>query len=108
LDDSRCFFLAFIVALITKKDLSSAGMVLVMLLLGWSFLWIMSWLFPYSSFNWAMDFVGIALFVGLTTSDANRFENIGAQAENQSNKGGLVVIGALALYLVFIINSFFS
>jgi uncharacterized protein len=101
------FFLAFIVALITKKDLSTAGMVLVMLLLGWSIMWIMSWFFPYSNFNRAMDFVGIALFVGLTPCDANRIENNGAQAENQSNKGGLVVFGALALYLVFI-NSLFS
>jgi len=116
------FFLAFLVGLITKitpypagapqlgqawgavtkKDLSSAGMVLVMLLLGWSFMWFMSWFFPYSNFNWAMNFIGIALFVGLAAWDANRIKNIGAQAGTHPARGGLVVIGALALYLDFI------
>ena len=96
------FFLASVVGLITKKDLSSAGMVLVMLLMGWSFMWFMSWFFPYSNFNWAMNFIGIALFVGLAAWDANRIKQIGAQAGNHPAKGGLVVIGALALYLDFI------
>lgn len=99
---SGTFFLASVVGLITKKDLSSAGMVLVMLLLGWSFMWFMSWFFPYSNFNWAMNFIGIALFVGLAAWDANRIKNIGAQAGNHPAKGGLIVIGALALYLDFI------
>ena len=96
------FFLASLVGLITKKDMSSAGMVLVMLLLGWSFMWFMSWFFPYSNFNWAMNFVGIALFVGLAAWDSNRIKNIGAQVGDHPAKGGLVVIGALALYLDFI------
>ncbi len=96
------FFLASVVGLITKKDLSSAGMVLVMLLMGWSFMYFMSWFFPYSSFNWAMNFIGIALFVGLAAWDANRIKNIGAQAGDHPAKGGLIVIGALALYLDFI------
>jgi uncharacterized protein len=96
------FFLASLVGLITKKDMSSAGMVLVMLLLGWSFMWFMSWFFPYSNFNWAMNFIGIALFVGLAAWDSNRIKNIGAQAGDHPAKGGLVVIGALALYLDFI------
>jgi FtsH-binding integral membrane protein len=96
------FFLASVVGLITKKDLGSAGMVLVMLLLGWSFMWFMSWFFPYSNFNWAMNFIGIALFVGLAAWDSNRIKNIGAQVGSHPARGGLVVIGALALYLDFI------
>jgi len=96
------FFLASVVGLITKKDLSSSGMVLVMLLMGWSFMYFMSWFFPYSSFNWAMNFIGIALFVGLAAWDANRIKTIGAQAGSHPAKGGLIVVGALALYLDFI------
>jgi len=96
------FFLASMVGLITKRDLSSAGMVLVMLLLGWSFMWFMSWFFPYSNFNWAMNFIGIALFVGLAAWDSNRIKQIGAQAGSRPAAGGLVVVGALALYLDFI------
>ena len=96
------FFLASVVGLLTKRDLSSAGMVLVMLLLGWSFMWFMSWFFPYTNFNWAMNFVGIALFVGLAAWDSNRIKQIGMQVESHPAKGGLVVVGALALYLDFI------
>lgn len=73
-----------------------------MLLMGLSFMWSMNWFFPYSNFNWVMNFIGIALFVGLAASDANRIKSIGAQAGNQPVKGGLVVIGALVLYLDFI------
>ena len=63
---------------------------------------LMGWFFPYSNFNWAMKFIGIALFVGLTAWDANRIKNIGAQAGTRPAEGGLVVVGALALYLDFI------
>jgi uncharacterized protein len=96
------FFLASVVGLITKKDLSFAGMVLVMVLLGWSFMWCTSWFFPYSNFSWAMNFVGIAQFVGLAAWDSNRINAIGAQVNTHPARGGLVVIGALALYLDFI------
>jgi FtsH-binding integral membrane protein len=96
------FFLASVVGLITKKDLSFAGMVLVMVLLGWSFMWCKSWFFPYSNFSWAMNFVGIAQFVGLAAWDSNRINAIGAQVNTHPARGGLVVIGALALYLDFI------
>ena len=42
-----------------------------------------------------MNFIGIALFVGLAAWDANRIKNIGAQVGSHPAKGGLVVIGAL-------------
>jgi uncharacterized protein len=49
-----------------------------------------------------MNFTGIALFVGLVAWDANRIKNTGKQVDNHPARGGLVVIGALALYLDFI------
>ena len=96
------FFLAGLVGLVTKRDLSSHGMVLFMLLAGWSVAWIISWFFPYSSFGWAMNYIGIALFVGLAAWDANALKQVGAQVESHPARGGLVVIGALKLYLDFI------
>jgi len=96
------FFIAGLVGLLTKRDLSSHGMVLFMLLAGWSVAWIISFFFPYSSFNWAMNFIGIALFVGLAAWDANAIKHLGTQVEQHPARGGLVVIGALKLYLDFI------
>lgn len=96
------FLLTSLFGLVTKRDLSAAGNVLIMLLIGWMFAWVVSWFFPSSNFNWALNFIGIALFVGLTAYDANRLKQIGAQVESHPARGGLVVVGALALYLDFI------
>jgi uncharacterized protein len=96
------FLLSGLVGLLLKRDLSSAGGVLMMLLFGWMIAWIFSWLFPYSSFSWAMTYLGIALFVGLTAWDTNRLKQIGAQMDDHPAKGGLIVVGALMLYLDFI------
>lgn len=96
------FLLTSLVGLVTKRDLSGAGNVLLMLLIGWMLAWVVSWFLPSSSFNWALNFIGIALFVGLTAYDTNRLKQIGAQVGSHPARGGLVVIGALSLYLDFI------
>jgi FtsH-binding integral membrane protein len=38
-----------------------------------------SWLFPFSSFNWLLSYIGIALFVGRTAYDAQRLKQISQQ-----------------------------
>jgi len=96
------FFLISMVALLFKIRLRSYGAVIFMLLSGWTIAWTVSWLFPLSTFNWALTYIGIALFVGLTAYDIQRIQEIGKEAETQSAKGGLVMIGALTLYLDFI------
>jgi uncharacterized protein len=45
--------------------------------------------------------VGVAIFVGLTAHDTQRLKEIGARGGDKI-PGGLVVIGALSLYLDFI------
>jgi FtsH-binding integral membrane protein len=82
--------------------MSTAGGVLFMLLLGWTIAWMFSWLFPYSTFNWALTYIGIALFVGLTAYDTKRLKEIGVQLDTHPAAGGLAVLGALTLYLDFI------
>lgn len=96
------FLLTSLVGLVTKRDLSGAGNVLLMLLIGWMLAWVVSWFLPSSNFNWALNFIGIVLFVGLTAYDTNRLKQIGAQVGSHPARGGLVVIGALSLYLDFI------
>ena len=96
------FFVTSLFGLLFKRDLSATGNVLFMLLLGWTIAWIFSWLFPFSSVNWLLTFLGIALFVGLTAHDTQRLKQIGSQLGQHPAGGGLAVLGALTLYLDFI------
>jgi len=96
------FFVTSLFGILTKRDLSKSGSVLMMLLIGWTFTWLLSWLFPLSSFNWMLSYVGIAIFVGLTAHDAQRLRKLGEELNEHPARNGLVVIGALTLYLNFI------
>lgn len=90
------------VGLVVKKDMAGAGPILMMLLLGWLLAWIVSWFVPGEYFNWTLNMVGIAIFVGLTAWDMNQLKILGNQIDDHPAKGGLIVIGALKLYLDFI------
>ena len=94
------FFATSLFGILFKRDLSATGNILFMLLLGWTLAWIFSWFFP--GFNMLLTYVGIALFVGLTAYDTQRIKEIGQQLDTHPARGGLVVVGALALYLDFI------
>ena len=96
------FLVTSLFGLLLKRDLSAAGNVLFMLLLGWIIAWSFSWLFPSSNINWLLTFLGIALFVGLTAHDTQRLKQIGAQLGEHPAGSGLAVLGALTLYLDFI------
>lgn len=90
------------VGLVVKRDLAGAGPILMMLLLGWLLAWIVSWFVPSEFFNWTLNMVGIAIFVGLTAWDMNQLKQIAQRLDDHPARGGLVVIGALKLYLDFI------
>jgi FtsH-binding integral membrane protein len=96
------FLLMSLVGLLTKRDLSGAGGILLMLLLGWIVAWFFSFLFNLSNVNWALTFIGIALFAGLTAWDTQRLKQMGQQLDSHPAKGGVAVLGALTLYLDFI------
>ena len=96
------FLLMSLVGLLLKRDLSGAGGILLMLRLGWIVAWFFSFLFNLSNVNWALTFIGIALFAGLTAWDTQRLKQIGQQLDSHPAKGGLAVLGALTLYLDFI------
>jgi FtsH-binding integral membrane protein len=97
------FLFSSIVGFFIKGDLSGVGRFLMLALLGWLFGWIFVFFFPLSpGLNQAMNFTGILLFAGLTVWDTNRLKQLSTELESTQGMGGLVVIGALALYLDFI------
>jgi hypothetical protein len=96
------FFLSSLVGFFIKKDLGGAGQFLLMLLLGWTFSWFLVWIFPSPMMSQAMNITGIALFAALTVWDTQRLKLMAQQLEGKQGYGGLVVVGALALYLDFI------
>lgn len=97
------FLLSSIVGLVVRRDLSGGAQFLLMAFLGWMFAYILSWFFPASSlFSQTTTAVGILLFAGLTVWDTQRLKQISADLEGRRGMGGMVVLGALALYLDFI------
>ena len=97
------FFISSLVGFVLKIDLAKTGGIIFMLLCGWSLAWIFSLIFsPNSSFNWTLNFIGIALFVGLTAWDAAAIKAMAQQLDDHPARGGLIVLGALKLYLDFI------
>jgi FtsH-binding integral membrane protein len=65
--------------------------------------WLFGWLFgPMTNVNWALNYIGIAIFVGLTAWDTQQLKKLGQQVGDQAGSGALVVIGALKLYLDYI------
>ena len=97
------FFISSLVGFVLKIDLAKTGGIIFMLLCGWSLAWLFSLIFsPNSSFNWTLNFIGIALFVGLTAWDAAAIKQMAQQLDDHPARGGLIVLGALKLYLDFI------
>jgi len=97
------FLFGSIVGLFIKGDMSGVGRFLMLALLGWLFGWIFVLFFPQAAgLNQAMNFTGILLFAGLTVWDTNRLKQLSSQLEDKQGMVGLVIIGALALYLDFI------
>jgi uncharacterized protein len=97
------FLFSSVVGFFIKGDMSGVGRFLMLALLGWMFGWIFVLFFPLATgLNQAMNFTGILLFAGLTVWDTNRLKQLSADLEGKQGMGGLVIIGALALYLDFI------
>ncbi len=96
------FFLSSILGFIIKKDLGGIGLFLLMALMGWMFAWFILWLFPSPASSQAMNMTGILLFSALTVWDTQRLKLMASQLDGKKGYGGMIVVGALALYLNFI------
>ena len=90
---------------VTKRDLSGMGSFLFMGLIGIIIASVVNIFMQSSTLYWAISFIGVLVFVGLTAYDVQKIKNMGEQGimeqgEDAIQKGA--IIGALALYLDFI------
>lgn len=89
---------------VTKNDLSSIGSICYMALWGIIIASLVNFFFRSSGLDWAITFVGILVFTGLTMYDAQKIKQLAA-AEGRMDAVAVKkvgIIGALQLYLDFI------
>jgi uncharacterized protein len=88
---------------VTKRDLTKMGSLLIMLLLGFVLGTLLNMFLRSETIYWILTYVGIAIFVGLIAYDTQKIKRMAASGLASGRQlGGLVVMGALALYLDFI------
>jgi len=89
---------------VTRNDLSSIGSVCGMALWGLIVAMLVNMFWPSGGLDWAISFIGILVFTGLTMYDAQKIRQMAA-AEGQLDAAmvkKLGILGALTLYLDFI------
>jgi len=94
----------FVYGYVTKRDLTALGSLCVMGLIGIILASIGNLFFASNTLHWAITYIGIAVFVGLTAYDAQKIKMTGAVsgALDPSTAHKAAILGALALYLDFI------
>ncbi|WP_145524513.1 Bax inhibitor-1/YccA family protein [Yersinia rohdei] len=88
----------------TKRDLSGMGSMLFMGLIGIVLASIVNIWLQSTALMWAVTYIGVLVFVGLTAYDTQKLKNMGAQldANDKDNFRKYSIVGALTLYLDFI------
>jgi FtsH-binding integral membrane protein len=86
----------------TKRDLSTAGNLFVMALIGFFVGSIVNLFWANSAVYWVLTYLGIALFIGLTAYDTQQIKQLVQQVQDDTSARRLAIIGALKLYLDFI------
>jgi FtsH-binding integral membrane protein len=88
----------------TKRDLSGFGSMLFMGLIGIVLASLVNIWLKSPALTWAITYIGVVVFVGLTAYDTQKLKNMGEQL-NADDKDGFrkyAIVGALTLYLDFI------
>ena len=91
--------------MVTKRDLSGWGSFLFMGLVGIFLASLVNIFMQSSTLYWAISFIGVGVFVGLTAYDVQRIKTMGEQGIMNQGEGIIrkgAIIGALKLYLDFI------
>ncbi|MCW2479766.1 Bax inhibitor-1/YccA family protein, partial [Candidatus Symbiopectobacterium sp. NZEC135] len=88
----------------TKRDLSGLGSMLFMGLIGIVLASLVNIWLKSDALMWAVTYIGVVVFVGLTAYDTQKLKNIGEQlsADDSDNFRKYAIVGALTLYLDFI------
>jgi uncharacterized protein len=88
---------------VTKRDLTKMGSLFIMLLIGFVLGSLLNMFLHSSALYWILTYVGIAIFVGLIAYDTQKIKRMAASGLARGrHRSGIVVMGALALYLDFI------
>ncbi|HEJ9095419.1 Bax inhibitor-1/YccA family protein [Serratia odorifera] len=88
----------------TKRDLSGFGNMLFMALIGIVLASLVNFWLKSTALMWAITYIGVVVFVGLTAYDTQKLKAMGEQL-NPDDKDGFrkyAIVGALTLYLDFI------
>ena len=86
----------------TKRDLSGMGTFLIMGLVGLIVAMVLNLFLQSEPLHWAISFIGVLLFAGLTAYDTQRIKSIYFQVAGTDFLGKAAIMGALSLYLDFV------
>jgi len=86
----------------TKKDLSAFGTFLIMGVFGLIIAMLLNMWLQSPGLMWAISFLGVLIFAGLTAYDTQRLKASYSQLRGTELAGKMVILGALQLYLDFI------
>ena len=86
----------------TKRDLTGVGSFLYMGLFGLIIAMLVNLFLKSSGLDWALSFIGVGIFSGLTAYDTQRLREIYNSVDSSETLSKKALIGALSLYLDFI------
>ncbi|KNC08818.1 membrane protein [Klebsiella sp. RIT-PI-d] len=88
----------------TKRDLSGLGNMLFMGLIGIILASLVNFWLKSEALMWAVTYIGVVIFVGLTAYDTQKLKRIGEQIDTRDSSmlRKYSILGALTLYLDFI------
>jgi len=102
---SGMFAAMAVYGLVTKRDLTGVGSFMVMGLIGFIIASVVNIFLASSALAWALNYIGVIIFLGLTAWDAQKIKRIGEtgimEAGDEAIRKG-AIMGALTLYLDFI------
>lgn len=91
--------------LVTKRDLSGVGSFMFMGLIGIIIASVVNIFLKSPALYWAISYIGVLVFLGLTAYDVQKIKHIGEQGIMESGEEAIqkgAIMGALTLYLDFI------
>lgn len=86
----------------TKRDLTGMGSFLYMGLFGLIIAMLVNLFLKSSGLDWALSFIGVGIFSGLTAYDTQRLREIYSSVDSSETLSKKALVGALSLYLDFI------
>lgn len=88
----------------TKRDLGFMGRLLLMSLFGLIIATVVNMFMASSTLGWVLNYLGVAIFVGLTVYDTQKIKNLmmehGTEVNDETMK--IALLGSLTLYLDFV------